>query len=113
VTVVAEEAKESNVSEFPNRLASPEFFYLLQRIDGIGEKLTGEIKAVDGRVKAVEEKLTGEIKAVEEKLMSEIRASSEKSGGLFKWSIGIMIANLTMTLGVIAVVVALMIKLVH
>ncbi|WP_041458783.1 hypothetical protein [Ammonifex degensii] len=42
-----EEAKrEPRAEEFPYRVASPEFFFLLQRIDRLDEKLSAEISAV-------------------------------------------------------------------
>ncbi|MBE3582225.1 MAG: hypothetical protein IMW96_11450 [Thermoanaerobacteraceae bacterium] len=39
-------------NEPPNRLASPEFFFLLQRIDRLDEKLSREIKEVEVRLDA-------------------------------------------------------------
>jgi len=39
------------------RLASEEFFFLLQRIDRLDEKLSGEIKAQGERIDRLDEKL--------------------------------------------------------
>ena len=56
MAVMAEEARE-NISDFPYRVASPEFFFLLQRIDRLDEKLSGEIKALDSKLSDKIEKL--------------------------------------------------------
>ena len=61
----------------PHGLASQEFFFLLQRIDRLDEKLSGEIKRLD-------EKLSGEIKRLDEKLSGEIKRLDEKLGGEIK-----------------------------
>ena len=63
MSAVPEEAlKEvAAASEPPNRLVSSEFFFLLQRIDRLDEKLSREIKEVDlklsGRIDNLDEKL--------------------------------------------------------
>ncbi len=62
----------------PRNLASPEFFFLLQRIDRLDEKLTGEIKFLDNKITALDNKLTGEIKALDNKFTSEIKALDNK-----------------------------------
>jgi len=62
VALVAEEAKrEQQAPEFPYRVASPEFFFLLQRIDRLDEKFTGLFAALDA-------KLAGEIAAVRQEV---------------------------------------------
>lgn len=61
-----------------------EFFFLLQRIDRLDEKLSGEIKSLD-------EKLSGEIKSLENKL-----------NGLVFWAIGTIVAIVVGFAGVIA-----------
>ncbi|HHY94782.1 MAG TPA: hypothetical protein GX513_07200, partial [Firmicutes bacterium] len=50
-------------------LASPEFFFLLQRVDRLDEKLTSEIKAGD-------ERLAAEIRALDGRLTADIKALS-------------------------------------
>ena len=47
---MSEEAKKETV-EFPYRVASPEFFFLLQRIDQLDEKLSARIDQVEGKLK--------------------------------------------------------------
>jgi len=62
----------------PPRMVSPEFFFLLQRIDRLDERLTGEIKALA-------EKLTGEtsgldqhMREADDRLMAQIRAVDDR-----------------------------------
>lgn len=66
----------------PRGPASPEFFFLLERIDRLDERLTREIKAGDEgllkRMDRLDEKLTREIKAGDDRLAAEIRALDEK-----------------------------------
>lgn len=59
-------------------LASPEFFFLLQRIDRLDEKLTSEIKAGDDRLATEIKALAGEMKALESRLTAEIKAGDER-----------------------------------
>lgn len=72
-------------SEPPRGLASQEFFFLLQRIDRVDEKLSAKIEAVDeklsARIDQLDEKLTGEIKAVESKLGARVDRVEEKLSG--------------------------------
>ncbi|WP_156271318.1 hypothetical protein [Neomoorella glycerini] len=69
-------------NEPPRTLASPEFFFLLQRIDRLDEKLTKEIRDGDQkseeRINAVEQRLTRRIDAVEQKLNQRIEAVEQK-----------------------------------
>ena len=48
--IMGEEAKKE-ATEFPYRVASPEFFFLLQRIDRLDEKLSARIDQVEGKLK--------------------------------------------------------------
>ncbi len=85
------------------RLASQEFFFLLQRIDRLDEKLTGEVKALDERVNAridrLDEKLSGEIKTLDGKLNTLNEKISNKFNNLTLWTVGILI---TIVIGFIA-----------
>ncbi|GEA18982.1 RepA / Rep+ protein KID [Moorella sp. E306M] len=69
-------------NEPPRTLASPEFFFLLQRLDRLDEKLTKEIRDGDQkseeRISAVEQKLSQRIDAVEQKLSQRIDAVEQK-----------------------------------
>ena len=65
---MAEEAKE-NVPEFPYRVASPEFFFLLQRMDRLDEKLSD-------RIDRLEEKLSAEVKSLADELKENRRSST-------------------------------------
>jgi len=56
------------------RLASQEFFFLLQRIDRLDEKLTGEIKTIGGELKSLDERVNARIDRLDEKLSEEIKA---------------------------------------
>ena len=78
---MSEEAKKETV-EFPYRVASPEFFFLLQRIDRLDEKLSA-------RIDQVETKLSARIDQVEGKLKP-----------LFWTTIGIVLASLALTISV-------------
>jgi hypothetical protein len=82
------------------RLASGEFFYLVERIDrldekmsdkidskieGLDTKLTGEIRALDtkltGRIESLDTKLTGDIRALDTKLTGRIESLDVKLTG--------------------------------
>lgn len=93
------------------RLASQEFFFLLQRIDRLDEKLTGEVKTIAGELKAVEERVNARIDRLDEKLSGEIKTLdgklntlnekiSNKFNNLTLWTVGILI---TIVVGFIAV----------
>ncbi|GEA16173.1 MAG: hypothetical protein PWR22_1092 [Moorella sp. (in: firmicutes)] len=69
-------------NEPPRTLASPEFFFLLQRLDRLDEKLTKEIRDGDQkseeRISAVEQKLSQRIDTVEQKLSQRIDTVEQK-----------------------------------
>jgi len=104
VSAVPEEALKETAatSEPPNRLASPEFFFLLQRIDRLDEKLSREIKEVDlkltARIDNLDEKLSREIKEVEVRLDAKLDT-------LRFWTIG---AVITLIAGFAGVIIALL-----
>ncbi len=75
------------------RFASDEFFFLLQRIDRLDEKLTAQGAALN-------DKLTGELKEVQRGL-----------NGTLRWTIGLAVACFGVMAGVLAVLIALMAKL--
>ena len=56
-------------------LASQEFFFLLQRIDRLEEKLSGEIKTLDGKITSLNEKI------------------SNKFNNLTLWTVGILVTG--------------------
>ena len=86
---MSEEAKKDNVTEFPYRVASPEFFFLLQRVDRLDEKLTARIDEVD-------KKLTARIDQVQESLRQEFRAIKP----LIWATVGIVLAALAISVSV-------------
>jgi len=96
-------------NEPPRTLASPEFFFLLQRIDRLDEKLTKEIRDGDQkseeRINAVEQRLTRRIDAIDEKLSNRIDKLDEKLGNLRFWAIG---AVITIAVGFIGTIAALL-----
>jgi tetrahydromethanopterin S-methyltransferase subunit G len=79
------------MSEPARRFASDEFFFLLQRIDRLDEKLTA-------RIDAVGEKLTTRIEAVGQKLSRDIDS-------LQSWAIGLLF---TLLAGFAGVIIALL-----
>ncbi|HAG08805.1 MAG TPA: hypothetical protein DCK87_04475 [Desulfotomaculum sp.] len=85
---MSEEAKKE-ATEFPYRVASPEFFFLLQRIDRLDEKLSARIDQVDARIDRLDEKLSVRIDQVEGKLKPLIWAT-----------LGIVLASLALTVSV-------------
>lgn len=95
--------------ESGRRFASDEFFFLLQRIDRLDEKLTARIDAVDarlmGRIDAVEAKLTARIDAVDAKLTARVDEVRRDLDGLRTWAIGLLF---TMLAGFAGVIVALL-----
>ncbi len=82
----------------PRGLASPEFFFLLQRIDRLDEKLSGEIRALD-------EKLSGEMKTQEARLNERIDRLDDKLSNLKLWMVGMLV---TVIVGFGGVIVALL-----
>lgn len=99
MSAVAEETvKEiAATNEPPRGLASPEFFFLLQRIDRLDEKLSGEIKGEIGRI---DQKFTGEIRRLEDKF-------DKKMDSIKFWTIG---AVMTIIVGFAGVIVTLIIR---
>ncbi|KFD41818.1 hypothetical protein DK28_0204170 [Peptococcaceae bacterium SCADC1_2_3] len=87
--IMGEEAKKE-ATEFPYRVASPEFFFLLQRIDRLDEKLSARIDQVDVRIDRLDEKLSARIDQVEGKLKPLIWAT-----------LGIVLASLALTISVV------------
>ncbi|MGI9951298.1 hypothetical protein V3F56_02960 [Moorellaceae bacterium AZ2] len=51
-------------NEPPNRLASPEFFFLLQRIDRLDEKLSARMDGLDQKLSARIDKVEGKLENV-------------------------------------------------
>jgi tetrahydromethanopterin S-methyltransferase subunit G len=103
---MSEEAKKETV-EFPYRVASPEFFFLLQRIDRLDEKLSARIDQVNTRIDQVETKLSARIDQinnridqVEAKLSARIDQVEGKLKPLFWTTIGIVLASLALTISV-------------
>jgi|GEM_PF-1432005 tetrahydromethanopterin S-methyltransferase subunit G len=100
VSKMSEEAKKDTVTEFPYRVASPEFFFLLQRIDRLDEKLTARIDEVDkkltARIDEVDKKLTARIDQVQESLRQEFRAIKP----LIWATVGIVLAALAISVSV-------------
>ncbi|MDN5362080.1 MAG: hypothetical protein PWP70_1127 [Moorella sp. (in: firmicutes)] len=101
-------------NEPPHTLASPEFFFLLQRIDRLDEKLTQEIRAGDHRseerVNVVEQRidmLAQRIDAVEQKLTQRIEKMDDKLNNLKFWAIG---AVITIAVGFIGTIATLLYK---
>lgn len=72
------------------RLASQEFFFLLQRIDRLDEKLSGEIKAQGVRIDRLDEK----INALNEKI-------NNKFNNLTFWAVGILVTIIAGFLGLL------------
>jgi hypothetical protein len=97
---VAEEARKEGPQEFPYRVASPEFFFLLQRIDRLDEKLTAEIASLRQELKATEAGLRQEIKAAEAGLRSEVAAVWNSLGGTLRWVTGLVLAALALAAAV-------------
>ncbi|GEA14800.1 RepA / Rep+ protein KID [Moorella sp. E308F] len=65
-------------NEPPNRLASSEFFFLLQRIDRLDEKLSGRVDGLQEKIDRLDEKFSREIKEVDLKLSARIDNVEEK-----------------------------------
>jgi len=86
---MSEEARREPAQEFPYRVASPEFFFLLQRIDRLDEKLTAEIAAVRQEIRTTEMALRGEIAALRKEV-----------SGTLRWVIGLVLTTLGLVLGV-------------
>lgn len=87
------------------RFASDEFFFLLQRIDRLDEKMTARIDAVMARIDAVDGKLTARVDAVDGKLTARIDEVRRDLDGLRTWAIGLLF---TVLAGFGGVIVALL-----
>lgn len=99
--VPEEVAKEiAAANEPPSRLASPEFFFLLQRIDRLDEKLSARIDALD-------EKFSREIKEIDAKFSGEIKRLDSKLDAVKFWAIG---AVITMIAGFAGTIITLLQK---
>lgn len=83
----AKEAAATN--EPPGRLASPEFFFLLQRVDrldekasarmdGLDQKLSTRIEALDQKVSLLDQKLSARMEALDERLTKKIEDLDER-----------------------------------
>lgn len=85
----------------PNyRLASQEFFYLVERIDRLDEKLTNKIESLN---KSLDTKLTDEIKSLDTKLTGKIESLDTKFNTIQQWMIGVLVALIVGFGGIIAV----------
>ncbi|MGB9858887.1 MAG: hypothetical protein ACPLQP_02990 [Moorellaceae bacterium] len=105
-TVPEEALKEvAATNEPPNRLASPEFFFLLQRVDRLDEKLSREIKEVDlklsAKIDSLDEKLSGRIDGLDQKLSARIDKLDEKLENVKLWARGAVITLIAGFAGVI------------
>lgn len=89
------EAGVAAVGEPGRRFASDEFFFLLQRVDRLDEKLTGRIDALDA-------KLTARIDAVDSKLTARIDEVRRELDGLRTWAVGLLFTMVAGFAGVIA-----------
>ncbi|MGB9846437.1 MAG: hypothetical protein ACPLRH_02915 [Desulfotomaculales bacterium] len=89
MAVMSEETKKEPVTEFPYRIASPEFFFLLQRIDRLDEKLTERIDQV----------------------RQDVAAAERRAGGLFKWALGLVGTSLALTLTTLGIAISLLLRL--
>lgn len=86
--MVEEVRRETATSgESPRGLISPEFFFLLQRIDRLDEKFTGEINKLDEKLNRLDEKLSREIKGEINKLDEKLNKVDEKLSGEIKGEI--------------------------
>ncbi|HCJ79068.1 MAG TPA: hypothetical protein DHV84_03545, partial [Desulfotomaculum sp.] len=97
--IMGEEAKKE-ATEFPYRVASPEFFFLLQRIDRLDEKLSARIDQVDVRIDRLDEKLSARIDQVEGKMSDRIDQVEGKLKPLIWATLGIVLASLALTVSV-------------
>lgn len=113
-----ESLREIAATNEPQRnLASPEFFFLLQRIDRLDEKLTKEIRDGDQkseeridtmeqklsqRIDAMYQKLSQRIDDLDGKLSNRIDKLDDKLGNLRFWAIGAVITIAVGFIGTIA-----------
>jgi hypothetical protein len=104
-----EVAATGTAGESGRRFASEEFFFLLQRIDRLDEKLTARTDSLEqkltARIDGVEQKLTARIDGVEQKLTARIDGVEHKLDSLRAWAIGLL---LTLLAGFAGVIVALL-----
>ena len=99
------------------RLASGEFFYLVERIDKLDEKMSNKIDTkiqdldvkLTNRIDGLDSKLTGRIDGLDSKLTGRIDGLDSKLTGKFdtlqQWMIGLLVAVIV---GAGAIVIALL-----
>lgn len=109
----------------PQGPASPEFFFLVERMDRLEERLCRQIQSVDdklsqkiealdrkftGEIKALDDKFTARIQALDDKFTREIQGLDDKFGraidNLKFWAIGTVV---TVVVGFTATIVALVV----
>lgn len=106
MTSVGEAQVEAAAGGEPGRrFASDEFFFLLQRVDRLDEKVTSRIDAVMARIDAVDAKLTARVDAVDGKLAARIDEVRRDLDGLRTWAVGLLF---TVLAGFSGVIVALL-----
>jgi hypothetical protein len=81
VALVAEEVRKEQVPEFPYRVASPEFFFLLQRIDRLDEKFTGLFTTLDAKLAGEIAAVRQEVREVRQEIREEFRDLREEVRG--------------------------------
>ncbi|MBC7339677.1 MAG: hypothetical protein H5U04_07465 [Firmicutes bacterium] len=119
------QADAAAAGEPVRRFASEEFFFLLQRIDRLDEKLTARIDGVDeklmaridavtARIDTVDAKLTARIDGVEARLLAridtvdvKIEKLRDQVDGLRYWIIGLVA---TMLLGFGGMIVTMLMR---
>lgn len=72
---------EKNTTENIVHLTTPEFMYLLQRVDRLDEKFTDRIDNLSNRIDKLDEKFTSRIDALDEKFTSKITGLDGKLTG--------------------------------
>lgn len=92
MSAVTQETKE-NASDFPYRVASLEFFFLLQRIDRLDEKLSAEITGLRQEFREEMNGLRQEFRGE----MNGLRQEVSGVRGLIWTTLGLMLGALAIT----------------
>lgn len=82
VRQVSKMSDDNNTTENIVHLTTPEFMYLLQKVDRLDEKFTGRIDNLSNRIDNLDEKFTSRINGLDEKFTGRIDKLSNRIDNL-------------------------------
>ena len=98
VRQVSKMSDDNNTTENIVHLTTPEFMYLLQKVDRLDEKFTGRIDNLSNRIDNLDEKFTNKIDA----LRQEVKQDTSSIKTLIWATFGLMVGTIAIALTVAA-----------